>query len=94
MRFGGFDDSSFCNIVCMFTAWLYEQQDRNDSVGLFARVAYYDYNAGCAGMYRDAIEWKKHFEVKHMRKYPKLMELLGDAFVDYCSELGESSTEI
>ena len=93
MRFGGFDDSSLCNIVSMFTVWLFEQRDRDDSVGLFARVAFYDYNAGCASVFKDAVAWKKHFEVKHVRKAPNLMELLGDAFVEYCSELGKSSTQ-
>lgn len=93
MGFGGFDDSSLCNIGGMFTVWLFGQQDRDDSVGLFARVAFYDYNAGCALVFGDAVGWKKHFEVKHARKYPKLIELLGDAYVEYCTELGEKSSK-
>lgn len=90
MGFGGFDDSSLCTMVVMFTSWLFEQQDRDDNVGLFARVAFYDYNAGCAGYYRDAVAWKKHFDVKHVRKAPKLNEMLGDAYVEYCTELDEN----
>jgi len=90
MGFGGFDDSSLGTIKGMFTVWLFEQQDRNDEVGLFARVAFYDYNAGCASVFKDAVGWKKHFEVKHVRKAPKLNELLGDAYVEYSMELDEN----
>jgi hypothetical protein len=48
-----------------------------------------DYNAGCAGPYKTAVEWKEHFEQKHPSKFEALLELLGDAYVEYCTELKE-----
>jgi hypothetical protein len=67
----------------MFTSWLFEQQDREDRVGMFARTAFTDYNAGCGSANFDAVAWKKHFDAKHPRHGKFLIELLGDAFVEY-----------
>jgi hypothetical protein len=73
----------------MFTSWLFEQDDRDDRVGRFARLAYADYNAGCASPFKDAVAWKVHFEQKHPKKFGVLLELLGDAYVEYCTEFSE-----
>ena len=73
----------------MFTSWLFEQDDRDDRVGRFARLAYADYNAGCASPFKDAVAWKVHFEQKHPKKFEELLDMLGDAFVEYSTELDE-----
>jgi len=73
----------------MFTSWLFEQDDRDDNVGRFAKLAYADYNAGCASAFKDAVAWKEHFEQKHPKKFGVLLELLGDAYVEYSTELDE-----
>jgi hypothetical protein len=70
----------------MFTAWLLDQRDRLDSVGLLANAAYEDHNSGCANMYPDPVSWKHHFEEKHRKQLPRLMEGLGDAYVEYCMQ--------
>jgi hypothetical protein len=75
--------------VFMFLIWALDQQDRDDSVGLLTRTMWQDYNAGCAGPYKTAVEWKEHFEQKHPSKFEALLELLGDAYVEYCTELKE-----
>lgn len=67
----------------MFTSWLFEQQDRDDRVGLMARTAFDDFNAGCASLFSDAVGWKTHFESRHVKHYHFLLGLLGDAFVEY-----------
>ena len=72
----------------MFTAWLLDQRDRVDAVGMLANVAYNDHNAGCASMYKDPVSWMHHFEDKHRKQLARLMEGLGDAYVEYCSQLG------
>lgn len=71
----------------MFTEWLLDQQDRNDSVGKIAAVVWSDHNSGCAPMYPDPVSWKKHFEAKHAPKLDVLMEYLGDAYVEYATQL-------
>lgn len=87
-----------CNILLvlwgMFSIWLLEQQDREDSVGQFARLAWQDYNSGCAAMYKDAVGWKKHFDTCHGAKLDKLMELLGDAYVEYAQQLTTQTPSI
>ena len=67
----------------MFTSWLFEQQDRDDRVGLIAKTAFADFNAGCASLFPTAVGWKKHFESNHVKRFDFLLELLGDAFVEY-----------
>ena len=67
----------------MFTNWLFEQMDRDDPVGKFAKVAFSDYNAGCALHYSTAVEWRNHFEKNHSKNFDKLLDMLGDAYVDY-----------
>jgi hypothetical protein len=52
-----------------------------------------DYNAGCAGAYRDAVSWKVHFEQNHPKRFSALLEMLGDAYVEYCNELKESKEQ-
>jgi hypothetical protein len=81
--FAGFANSSLCNIGGMFISWLLEQQDRDDTAGFLARTMFDDYNAGCASLYPDAARWKEHFESKHKKHAAFLMELLGDALVEY-----------
>ena len=49
----------------VFTAWVLDQQDRDDSVGKLSRLMVMDHNAGCAVMYRDPVSWKEHFEKFH-----------------------------
>lgn len=71
----------------MFTEWLLDQQDRTDNVGRLARLVWDDHNAGCAVMYPDPVSWKKHFEARHAAKLPLLMEMLGDAYVEYATQL-------
>lgn len=80
--------------VCMFVQWLLDQQDREDGVGALARTAWGDYNAGCAPvMFQDAIGWKEHFEKIHRKSFNKLMDLLGEAFVEYVAFLDTKSEE-
>lgn len=67
----------------MFTTWLFEQRDRNDSVGKFANLAFDDCNAGCALRYPTAVGWRNHFEKNHSKNFDKLLDMLGDAYVDY-----------
>jgi len=64
-----------------------EQQDREDTVGKIARLMWQDYNAGCARMYPDPVSWKVHFEQKHAKGFSVLFEWLGDAYVEFASEL-------
>jgi hypothetical protein len=73
----------------MFTSWLLEQDDREDSVGRLSRLVQADYSAGCASLYKDAVAWKVHFEQKHPKKFGVLLELLSDAYVEYCTEFSE-----
>jgi len=77
----------------MFTAWLMRQRGRADSVGDFAELIYEDHNAGCAVMVKDPVSWKAHFETRHRTQLPILMELLGDAYVEYCNQLGTRTDE-
>jgi hypothetical protein len=72
----------------VFTAWVLDQQDRDDSVGKLAKLMVMDHNSGCAVMYRDPISWKRHFELFHRGKLGVLMDMLGDAYVEYCNSLG------
>jgi hypothetical protein len=72
----------------MFTAWVLDQQERADSVGELARLMLTDHNAGCAVMYRDPFGWKDHFEAAHRGKLTVLMDMLGDAYVEYANSLG------
>jgi hypothetical protein len=83
-----FANSSRVYYCVVFTAWVLDQQDRDDSVGKLARLIIMDHNAGCAVMYRDPISWKKHFELFHRPKLDALMDMLGDAYVEYCTSLG------
>jgi len=76
-------------LICMFTSWLFEQRDRGDSVGILAKTAYRDYNAGCAGATWDAVAWRNHFRDKHNKHFVQLMAHLENAFVEYCFELNE-----
>lgn len=71
----------------MFTPWLLEQSDREDGVGRLARLAYLDINAGCASAYSNATNWLYHFKDNHAKQLPLFTELLGDAYVEYCTEL-------
>lgn len=77
----------------MFTAWLLDQRSRDDSVGDLAGLAYEDYNAGCAGVYKDAVAWLAHFESMHRKQLPILTEMLGDAYVEYCTQLSTKTDE-
>lgn len=71
----------------MFTLWALDQQDRDDSVGKIAKLMYRDHNDGCAIMFKDATGWLHHFQDKHVRQLPILTEMLGDAYVEYCTTL-------
>jgi len=73
----------------MFTTWLFEQRDRDDETGKFANLAYSDYNAGCASLFTDAVKWKNHFSEKHPKSYDTLFEMLADAYVEFCTEVGK-----
>jgi hypothetical protein len=42
-------------------------------------------------MYRDPVSWKEHFERSHAKQLGALMDMLGDAFVEYASGLGTKS---
>jgi len=77
----------------MFTEWLLEQDDRTDMTGRCARLCFDDYNAGCAGVYQTAGEWKKHFEAKHGAKLEPIMELLMHAFAEYSESLTPRTVE-
>ena len=70
----------------MFTSWLFEQQDRDDAIGYFSKVAYSDYNAGCAAHFKTAVDWKNHFNEKHTSKFNQLFDLLSDAYVEYAKD--------
>lgn len=80
-------------IVFMFTTWLLEQQDRPDSVGMLARTAYKDHNDGCAILYKDAIGWLHHFQGRHRNNLAILIGMLGDAHVEYCTQLDTKTDE-
>ena len=71
----------------MFTEWLLDQQEREDSVGKLARVVRDDHNAGCATMFRDPVSWKEHFEHYHRKSFAALFTMLGDAYVEYATSL-------
>lgn len=71
----------------MFTTWLLEQSDRDDSVGVLARLLFHDYNAGCALMYKDPLGWMQHFKQAHGRVSEKVKDMLGDAYVEYVDTL-------
>lgn len=73
----------------MFTTWLLDQDDREDSVGLLARTAKSDINNGCSRVYPYATDWLHHFKDRHSKQLPKLMEPLGDAYVEYCTTFDE-----
>jgi hypothetical protein len=75
----------------MFTSWVFDQKDRDDRTGQLAKLVWSDYNSGCARAYRDAVGWKEHFERKHPRHYSELLDLLGDAFVEYVNELDKQA---
>lgn len=77
----------------MFTSWVLDQVDRDDSVGYLARVMRDDYNAGCASRFKDPVAWKAHFESRHRKQAPLLMSWLSDTFVEYCVGLGTKSNE-
>ena len=77
----------------MFTSWLLDQQDRQDSVGKLAQLVWADHNSGCAVMYRDPVSWKEHFERRHAKQLGALMDMLGDAFVEYASGLGTKTDQ-
>jgi hypothetical protein len=77
----------------MFTAWLLDQQGREDSIGDLADLVYEDHNAGCAIMFKDAVAWLSHFESSHRKQLVILTEMLGDAYVEYCTQLGTHTNE-
>ena len=78
----------------VFTAWVLDQQERIDSVGKLARLIVDDHNAGCAAMYKDPVAWRNHFERFHRSSYTVLIEMLGDAYVEYCTSLGTRTDSI
>jgi len=73
----------------MFSSWLFEQVGTGGSVGRLAELCFADVNAGCALPFYDAVGWKKHFERYHADSFDVVFELLGDAFVEFCSQLPE-----
>jgi hypothetical protein len=77
----------------MFITWVLDQQDREDSIGLLARTVWQDYNAGCANLYKTAVEWKEHFEQSHSKRFAALLELLGDAYVEYCTTVTQTDAK-
>ena len=81
------DKVPLCNIETMFTSWALDQMDRDDSVGKLAKVMWDDHNAGCASMFKDPVGWKNHFESRHGKQAPMLLEWLSDMFVEYCTSL-------
>ena len=91
--FAGLLTVAFGTVGCMFTSWVLDQQDRDDTVGKLAKVMWDDYNAGCAVMFKDPVAWKNHFESRHKKQAPLLMEWLSDTFVEYCTSLGTRTNE-
>jgi hypothetical protein len=77
----------------MFTSWVLDQQDRDDTVGKLAKVMWDDYNAGCASMFKDPVAWKNHFESVHRKQAALLMDWLSDTFVEYCTSLDTRTNE-
>jgi len=93
MGVAGTEKRGVAMIGGMFTAWLLDQRGREDSVGDLADLVYEDHNAGCAIMFKDAVAWMGHFEDMHRRQLSILTELLGDAYVEYCNQLGTQTDE-
>lgn len=76
-----------CYYCGVFTDWLLEQLDRDDITGKCAQLCWSDQNSGCAGHYRKAGEWAKHFETKHSAKADQIMALFLPTVHEYLNSL-------
>lgn len=67
----------------MFLAWLFDQTDRNDRIGRFAKFIERDLNNACLPRNATALIIKEHLFERHNKNYASHLYNLAAAYREY-----------
>ena len=60
----------------LFTQWILALEDEDGVLQKFQSIAYSDINNGCSSSKFNALDWKRHFELKHAESASDLISML------------------
>lgn len=66
-----------------FNAWLFDNLDTPSRATIFGKIIWDDINNGCASSKFTAVQWRDHFEEKHLDRAKALTDLLILAYAEY-----------